>query len=190
MPGRLSRRRERRLPRQRFCRRGARPRVDPAGTAAACGNARPRSAARQGGHHHAARTDARLRSHAGEWRGRSRGRAAARACCGAGKRQRSLPRTDGAQRLPPVSGAGVATRRKAMSGSLGRRDFLKAGAAAGALALLPRSAVAADPLVVATFPGTWNEAHRDVLAPYFRKKTGADVTQTILLATDQVAKLR
>ncbi len=76
-----------------------------------------------------------------------------------------------------------------MSGSLGRRDFLKAGAAAGALALLPRGAAAADPLVVATFPGTWNEAHRDVLAPYFRKKTGADVTQTILLATDQVAKL-
>lgn len=77
-----------------------------------------------------------------------------------------------------------------MSGRFGRRDLLKAGAAAGALALLPRRALAADPLVVATFPGTWNEAHRDVLAPYFRKKTGADVTQTILLATDQVAKLQ
>ena len=76
-----------------------------------------------------------------------------------------------------------------MSGRLGRRDFLKTGAAAGALALLPRRAGATDPLVVATFPGTWNEAHRDVLAPYFRKKTGADVTQTILLATDEVAKL-
>jgi putative spermidine/putrescine transport system substrate-binding protein len=76
-----------------------------------------------------------------------------------------------------------------MSGSLARRDVLKAAATAGALALLPRQALAADPLVVATFPGTWNEAHRDVLAPYFRKKTGADVTQTILLATDQVAKL-
>jgi putative spermidine/putrescine transport system substrate-binding protein len=76
-----------------------------------------------------------------------------------------------------------------MSERFGRRDFLKAGAAAGALALLPRRAAAADPLVVATFPGTWNEAHRDVLAPYFRKKTGADVTQTILLATDEVAKL-
>jgi putative spermidine/putrescine transport system substrate-binding protein len=72
---------------------------------------------------------------------------------------------------------------------MGRRDFLRAGVAAGALALLPRGVHAADPLVVATFPGTWNEAHRDVLAPYFRKKSGADVTQTILLATDQVAKL-
>jgi spermidine/putrescine-binding protein len=76
-----------------------------------------------------------------------------------------------------------------MSERFGRRDFLKAGGAAGALALLPRRAAAAEPLVVATFPGTWNEAHRDVLAPYFRKKTGADVTQTILLATDEVAKL-
>ena len=76
-----------------------------------------------------------------------------------------------------------------MSGGLGRRDFLKAGVAVGALALVPRCAAAAEPLVVATFPGTWNEAHRDVLTPYFRKKTGADVTQTILLATDQVAKL-
>lgn len=76
-----------------------------------------------------------------------------------------------------------------MNGRMGRRQFLEAGLAAGALALLPRGAAAADPLVVATFPGTWNEAHRDVLAPYFRKKTGADVTQTILLATDQVAKL-
>jgi putative spermidine/putrescine transport system substrate-binding protein len=72
---------------------------------------------------------------------------------------------------------------------MARRDFLRVSAAAGALALLPRGAAAADPLVVATFPGTWNEAHRDVLAPFFRKKSGADVTQTILLATDQVAKL-
>ena len=76
-----------------------------------------------------------------------------------------------------------------MNGRLGRRDFIKAGVAGGALALLTRRAAAAEPLVVATFPGTWNEAHRDVLAPYFRKKTGADVTQTILLATDEVAKL-
>jgi hypothetical protein len=43
-----------------------------------------------------------------------------------------------------------------MSGSLGRRDFLKSGVAAGALAFLTRSAVAADPLVVAPFPGTCN----------------------------------
>jgi putative spermidine/putrescine transport system substrate-binding protein len=76
-----------------------------------------------------------------------------------------------------------------MNQLFGRRQVLEAGLAAGALALLPRRAGAAEPLVVATFPGTWNEAHRDVLAPYFRKKTGADVTQTILLATDQVAKL-
>ncbi len=43
--------------------------------------------------------------------------------------------------------------------------------------------------VVATFPGTWSEAHREILAPYFRKRTGASVTQSILLAQDQIARL-
>jgi putative spermidine/putrescine transport system substrate-binding protein len=71
-----------------------------------------------------------------------------------------------------------------------RRQFLTTGAAAGLLAALPGRALAQQKtLVVATFPGTWNEAHRNVLAPYFRKRTGAAVTQSIQLATDQVAKL-
>jgi putative spermidine/putrescine transport system substrate-binding protein len=72
---------------------------------------------------------------------------------------------------------------------IGRRRFLETFAAAGVAAGLPRAAAAADPLVVATFPGTWNEAHRELLTPYFHKRTGADVTQTVQLATDQVAKL-
>ena len=71
-----------------------------------------------------------------------------------------------------------------------RRQFLTAGAAAGMLAALPGRVLAQQKtLVVATFPGTWNEAHRNVLAPYFRKRTGASVTQSIQLATDQLAKL-
>jgi putative spermidine/putrescine transport system substrate-binding protein len=70
-----------------------------------------------------------------------------------------------------------------------RRRFLGAGTGA-ALAMLPlRSFAQSKTLVVATFPGTWNEAHRNVLAPYFRKRTGASVTQSIQLATDQLAKL-
>ena len=69
-----------------------------------------------------------------------------------------------------------------MTATITRRRLLKTGLSASALALLPRSAGAADNLVVATFPGTWNEAHRDVLAPYFRKKSNAEVTQTILPA--------
>jgi len=73
---------------------------------------------------------------------------------------------------------------------LDRRQFLQGATALAAAMARPRAATAKDSLVVATFPGTWNEVHRDILAPYFRKKTNADVTQTIMLATDQVAKLQ
>lgn len=70
-----------------------------------------------------------------------------------------------------------------------RRAFLRGALALAAGVALPGPAHAKDHLVVATFPGTWNEVHRDILGPWFRKKTGADLTQTIMLATDQVAKL-
>src|SRR6266571_5018396 len=77
-----------------------------------------------------------------------------------------------------------------MSSRNSRRDFLAVGAATGLLCALPSRALAQQKnLVVATFPGTWNEAHRNVLAPYFRKRTGASVTQSIQLATEQLAKL-
>ena len=71
-----------------------------------------------------------------------------------------------------------------------RREMLVAAAGAGLLAVLPSRAFAqSKTLVAATFPGTWNEAHRNLLAPYFKKRTGANVTQSIQLATDQIAKL-
>lgn len=71
-----------------------------------------------------------------------------------------------------------------------RRRLLGHTLAAGALWAAPRLALAQETLVAATFPGTWSEAHRTVLAPAFQKATGASVTQTILLATDQVSKLQ
>ena len=74
---------------------------------------------------------------------------------------------------------------------ISRRDFLGAGAVAGITALLPTSLSAqGKTLVAATFPGTWNEAHREHLAPAFAKRTGASVTQSILLGTDQVSRLQ
>jgi putative spermidine/putrescine transport system substrate-binding protein len=77
-----------------------------------------------------------------------------------------------------------------MVSRVSRREFLAAGFAGGFAAAVPLRAFAQQKnLVVATFPGTWNEAHRNVLAPYFRKRTGASVTQSIQLATEQVAKL-
>jgi len=75
-----------------------------------------------------------------------------------------------------------------MSIRLSRRQLLAGGFAAVTFA--PRWTWAQSKnLVVATFPGTWSEAHREILAPYFRKRTGASVTQSILLAQDQIARL-
>src|SRR5438094_14551 len=76
-----------------------------------------------------------------------------------------------------------------MTPSIDRRTFVRGGAAFAIAALTPVPASAKDQLVVATFPGTWNEVHREILAPYFQKKTNADVRRTIMLATDPVAKL-
>ena len=44
-----------------------------------------------------------------------------------------------------------------------RRDWLKAGLGLGAAGMLPRAAFAADTLVAATFPGTWNDAQSKIL---------------------------
>jgi putative spermidine/putrescine transport system substrate-binding protein len=72
---------------------------------------------------------------------------------------------------------------------LDRRRLLYGAAAAGGLALLPGGAFAADRLVAATFGGTWAEVHRKFLAPAFKARTKADVSQSVMLATQQIAKL-
>src|SRR6266850_6175607 len=73
---------------------------------------------------------------------------------------------------------------------ISRRDLLGAGAALGTASLLPASGLAQSrQLVAATFPGTWNEAHRQYLAPAFTKRTGALATQSILLGNDQLSRL-
>src|SRR5436190_10924317 len=73
---------------------------------------------------------------------------------------------------------------------LSRRHLLGAGAAVSAASLLPAASTAqSKTLVAATFPGTWNEAHREFLAPAFTKRTGASVTQSILLGNDQLSRL-
>src|SRR5262249_35040650 len=85
---------------------------------------------------------------------------------------------------------GATERGAVMTYPIDRRALLGGAAALGASSLLPGSAFAqAKTLVAATFPGTWNEAHRAILAPAFRKATGASVTQSIILGTDQVARL-
>jgi len=71
-----------------------------------------------------------------------------------------------------------------------RRRFLAGAAVFGAAAALPRLARAeGGTLVAATFPGTWSEADRQVILPAFKQATGASVTQSIILGTDQVSRL-
>lgn len=71
-----------------------------------------------------------------------------------------------------------------------RRQLMSGAMAVSAALALPSSLRAqAKTLVAATFPGTWNEADRNVIAPAFRQATGASVTQSIVLGTDQVARL-
>jgi putative spermidine/putrescine transport system substrate-binding protein len=72
--------------------------------------------------------------------------------------------------------------------SITRRGLLATGAASG-LALLPGRGFAAEELVAATFGGTWAAVQKQILAPYFTKRTGASVTQAVMLATEQIAKL-
>ncbi|MBE9191347.1 hypothetical protein IQ230_13485 [Gloeocapsopsis crepidinum LEGE 06123] len=44
-------------------------------------------------------------------------------------------------------------------------------------------------LVAATFTGSWKEAHRTILVPYFAQKTGTTTNLVPQLAIDQVAQL-
>src|ERR1051326_2180408 len=78
-----------------------------------------------------------------------------------------------------------------MTGHFNRRTVIVGSAAALSAGIATPSILRAQSktLVAATFPGTWNEADRNVIAPAFKTATGASVTQSIVLATDQVARL-
>ena len=73
-----------------------------------------------------------------------------------------------------------------MTLALTRRSLL---AATATTPLASSRAHAADNLVAATFGGTWGEVQKQVLAPYFAKRTGASVSLAVMLATEQIAKL-
>jgi putative spermidine/putrescine transport system substrate-binding protein len=71
-----------------------------------------------------------------------------------------------------------------------RRHMLRSLGALGLAAAAPSLARAqSKTLVAATFPGTWSEADRQIILPAFRRATGAAVTQSIILGTDQVSRL-
>ena len=68
---------------------------------------------------------------------------------------------------PPRCSKEEADVYRSPAAALTRCSLLAAGATA-APAALPRPVVTAEMLVAATFPGTWNDAHKTILVPYFK----------------------
>lgn len=77
-----------------------------------------------------------------------------------------------------------------MSLNLNRRQIIVGGSALLTSGLGAQGALAqAKSLAVATYPGTWSEAHREFLLPAFTKRSGATATQSIVLGVDQLSRL-
>src|SRR6185295_1879585 len=73
-----------------------------------------------------------------------------------------------------------------------RRDVLKGVAALGAAGLTPGVGISfgQGALSATTYPGAWEEAHRSILIPAFRRATNnAQVNLVASLAVDTVSKL-
>jgi len=70
-----------------------------------------------------------------------------------------------------------------------RRTLLQAGAAGLAVLAVPHPGRAAGKIVATTYPGSFEEAYRAVLLPYFERETKSSVILQPLLGVDQVAKI-
>lgn len=71
-----------------------------------------------------------------------------------------------------------------------RRQVLGSALTLSAMQLFPGITRAqARKLVFATFTGSWEEAHKDVLVPAFKKATGNDMLLDAMLSVDQIAKV-
>ncbi|HEX9841896.1 MAG TPA: ABC transporter substrate-binding protein [bacterium] len=71
-----------------------------------------------------------------------------------------------------------------------RRQLLGSALTLSALQLFPGMSFAqARKLVFATFTGSWEEAHRDVLVPAFKRASGNDMLLDAMLSVDQIAKV-
>jgi putative spermidine/putrescine transport system substrate-binding protein len=76
--------------------------------------------------------------------------------------------------------------------TLSRRSLITSASALGALCAFAELTLAqARRLVFATFTGSKEEAHRDVLVPAFRNAThNAEITLDPMLSVDQIAKVK
>lgn len=76
--------------------------------------------------------------------------------------------------------------------TLSRRHLMTSALTIGAMHAFPGLGMAqARRLVFATFTGSWEEAHKDVLVPAFRKaNNNAEITLDPMLSVDQIAKVK
>lgn len=71
-----------------------------------------------------------------------------------------------------------------------RRSLLAGATALGGASLLPAIAHAKGSVIAATYPGSWEEAYRTVVAPALKKAYDIDLELQPLFAVDQIAKVR
>ena len=71
-----------------------------------------------------------------------------------------------------------------------RRKVLAGATALGGTALLPAIAHAKGSIAAATYPGTWEDAYRSIVAPALKKKYDVELELQPLFAVDQVAKAK
>ena len=75
--------------------------------------------------------------------------------------------------------------------TLDRRAFLAAsGGAAATAALWGTPAFAAGSVIAAVYPGTWEDAFREIVAPALKEASDVDVEFDASYAVDQIAKVR
>ncbi|WP_421997818.1 extracellular solute-binding protein [Reyranella sp.] len=74
--------------------------------------------------------------------------------------------------------------------TVNRRTLLAGAAALGGTSLLPGLAHAKGQVIATTYPGTWEEAYRSVIAPMLKKKDDIDLELAPLFAMDQIGKAK
>lgn len=71
-----------------------------------------------------------------------------------------------------------------------RRSLLAGATALGGASLLPSLAHAKGSVTAATYPGSWEDAYRSIVAPALKKAYNIDLELQPLFAVDQIAKMR
>ncbi len=77
-----------------------------------------------------------------------------------------------------------------MTQPFNRRSLLAGASALGGASFLPGTAFAKGSIVATTYPGTWEDAYRSVVAPMLKKKEDIDLELAPLFAMDQIGKAK